>query len=89
MAYAVTNPPAMIVGPLTGPGQLWIYRSTDVATDVDASDYFTDGNALGMRVGDVVFVYDTDTNAVHTIHRVTVSTAGGAATVSGTGLTIT
>jgi len=90
MAYAVTNPPALIgIGPLTGAGKLWYYTSTDVATDVDASGYFTNGDDLGMEVNDIVFVCDTDTGPVTTIHRVTAVTAGGAATVSGTGLTIT
>lgn len=90
MAYAVTNPPALkSPSPLTGPGQTWSYRSTDVATDVDASGYFTNGHALGMKVGDIVEVFDTDTNDVMTLHRVTVVTVGGAATVSTTGLTIT
>ena len=89
MSYSTSNPPAKIGGPLTGAGQHWYYSSTDVATDVDASGYFTNGSALGMRVNDIVFVCDTDTGPVTTIHRVTVVTAGGAATVSATGLTIT
>jgi len=90
MAYAVTNPPGLkSASPLTGAGQTWFYRSTDVATDVDASGYFTNGDALGMKVGDIVEVFDTDTNDVMTLHRVTAVTAGGAATVSGTGLTVT
>lgn len=89
MTYAVTNPPARKCGPLTGPGSTWVYRSTDVATDVDAVGYFTNGNALGMKVGDIVEVFDTDTNDVMTLHRVITSTAGGAVTVSTTGLTVT
>jgi hypothetical protein len=90
MSYATTNPPMLLGGPLTGAGQRWHYRSNDVATDVDASGYFTNGDALGMRVGDIMTVEDIDTgpNTI-TIHRVTVVTAGGAATVSTTGLTIT
>lgn len=89
MSYSTSNPPAVMSGPLTGPGKQWSYRSTDVATDVDASGYFTNGDALGMKVGDIVWVFDTDTNDVMTIHRVTAVTAGGAATVSTTGLTVT
>lgn len=89
MSYATTNPPAIMSGPLTGAGKHWSYRSTDVATDVDASGYFTNGDALGMKVGDIVWVFDTDTNDVMTIHRVTAVTAGGAATVSTTGLSVT
>lgn len=89
MSYSTSNPPAIISGPLTGAGKIWSYRSTDVATDVDASDYFSNGDALGMKVGDIVIACDTDTSTTTTIHRVTAVTAGGAATVSGTGLTIT
>lgn len=88
MSYSTSNPPAKMTGPLTGAGQIWMYRSTDVATDVDAADYFSNGSALGMRVGDVVIVCDTDTSTTMTIHRVTAVTAGGAATVSTTGTSI-
>ena len=89
MAYDTANPPAVTsIGPLTGAGKTWSYRSTDVATDVDASGYFTNGDALGMEVGDIVFVTDTDTSTTITIHRVTTVTAGGAATVSATGTNI-
>lgn len=91
MSYATSNPPALMgIGPLTGPGRWWSYRSNDVATDVDASGYFTNGAALGMKVGDIVVVEDIDTgpNTI-TLHRVITVTAGGAATVSTTGLTIT
>jgi len=90
MAYAASNPPALISPmPLTGAGRTWSYRSTDPATTVDDTDYFTNGDALGMKVGDIVQVCDTDTSTTMTLHRVTVVTSGGAATVSGTGLTIT
>lgn len=88
MTYATSNPPMLSpAGPLTGPGKTWIYRSTDAATDVDASGYFTNGDDLGMEVGDLVQVTDTDDNST-TLHRVTTVTAGGAATVSATGTNI-
>ena len=35
-------------------GQLWFYSSTNLTTDVLASNFFTDGKALGMRPGDIV-----------------------------------
>jgi hypothetical protein len=65
-----------------------MYRSTDVATDVDATGYFTNGKALGMRVGDVVIVCDTDTSTTMTIHRVTVIETDGSVTISTTGTNI-
>ena len=91
MSYSTSNPPALkSTSPLTGAGQTWVYRSTDVATDVDASGYFTNGKALGMKVGDIVEVCDTDTSTTMTLHRVTaVDATTGAATVSTNGLTIT
>lgn len=91
MAYATSNPPALQVQSIAQTNlRIWSYSSTDVATDVDAVGYFTNGDALGMKIGDIMFVIDTDTgpNTV-TIHRVITVTAGGAATVSTTGLTIT
>ena len=35
-------------------GNLWFYSSTNLSTDVLASNFFTDGQALGMRPGDIV-----------------------------------
>ena len=81
MAYAVTLPPKLISQPIAGPS-LWIYTSADVSTDVDDTGYFTNGYDLGMRVGDIVHVIETDNSYLHTVHSVTVSTAGGASTVS-------
>lgn len=90
MAYATSNPPALQVQAIAQTNlRIWSYSSTDVATDVDAVGYFTNGDALGLKVGDIMFVIDTDAPTVVTIHRVITVTAGGAATVSTTGLTVT
>lgn len=35
-------------------GALWYYSSTNATTDIVASNFFTDGKALGMRPGDMV-----------------------------------
>lgn len=89
MAYSTSNPPALSAcGPLTGPGRKWIYRSIDPAGTVAGADYFSNGSALGMQVGDTVEVCDTDTSTTMSTHRVTAVTTGGAATVSA-GLVIT
>lgn len=82
MAYSATLPPALVAQSVGAAPALWLYASADVHTDVDASDYFTNGNALGMRVNDVVIVIKTTATIGATLHVVTVSTAGGAATVS-------
>ena len=82
MAYSTALPPVRVGGGLGGGGSLWIYQSEDVHTDVDASLYFTDGDVLGMKVGDVVFVVETDNTYAQTTHSVTVVTAGSGATIS-------
>lgn len=80
MAYSTSNPPQQISQAIAGPS-LWLYSSADVHTDVDATDYFSDGDALGMEVNDIVIVADTTTPYGVTLHQVTAVTAGGAATV--------
>jgi hypothetical protein len=82
MAYSTANPPALLVTPPAGGTQLWSYASTDVHTDVDAADYFSNGDALGMRENDTVIVTKTSATVGATLHTVTAVTAGGAATVS-------
>lgn len=60
MAYVTTNPPArMDAGSLTGAGQVWYYSSADVDDTVIAANYITDALHLGMKVGDIVFIWDT------------------------------
>lgn len=83
MAYATTNPPKLLVAGM-GSGQpaLWVYTSTDVHTDVDAADYFSNGAALGLRVGDVMLVSKSSATIGTTVHYVTTVTAGGAATIA-------
>lgn len=50
---------------------VWTYQSTDAASDVDASGYITDGRKRGMKVDDLVYVFDTDASPVIvTVHRV-------------------
>lgn len=81
MAYATSNPPICTFAGMGGGSQLWTYTSTDVHTDVDATGYFTNGSALGMRVGDIVFVSKSSATIGTTVHYVGTVTAGGAATV--------
>lgn len=80
MAYATTNPPVCLV-PRFGSGPaLWQYVSADAHGTVEGAGYFTDGEALGLKVNDAVIVVDSNTPAC-TIHRVSTVTAGGAATI--------
>lgn len=63
MAYSTSNPPRLLVAGMGGSPAMWHYSSTDVSTAVKATGYFSNGAALGMRVGDV-------------LHSVALSTAG-------------
>lgn len=82
MAYSTSNPPIRTSGGLGGAQQVWQYVSTDVHTDVDATDYFSNGDELGMKVNDLVSVTKSTATIGVTWHVVTAVTAGGAATVS-------
>jgi len=61
MAYDTATPPKLVMpAPMgQGPG-IWSYDSTDAAATVDGAGYITNAKALGMKVGDVVLVTDTD-----------------------------
>lgn len=81
MPYSTSNPPVKIaMGTLDGTAgpALWAYKSTDAVTTVDNADYFTNGFALGMKVGDIVFVHDTTTPTISTTWVKTVTTNGAA-----------
>ncbi len=81
MAYSTDNPPALCGQRISGTPAVWVYTSTDVDSAVNASDYFTNGDALGMVLGDLVYVFDT-TTPKGSLHYVSAVTAGGAATTS-------
>lgn len=81
MAYTANNLNKVSASIGAGP-ELWIYTSVDVHTDVDAADYFTDGDARGMKVGDVVIVVKSTATVGATVHSVSAVTAGGAATIA-------
>jgi hypothetical protein len=78
MTYATSNPPKLLVHSIGGTGpQIWSYASTDTASTVDDANYITNGGSLGMKVGDVVFVVDTDASPViTTIHQVSATGDG-------------
>lgn len=91
MAYSTSNPPAL-VSQLVGKagGSVWIYDSADAATVVRVTGYITNGDALGMKVGDIVDQIDSAGATV--AHRYVVKSvaADGAADLSdGTALVVT
>ncbi len=78
MTYATSNPPRGIPFGMSGP-TLWYYSDGDTNAAIDATDYFSDGDDLGMAVGDPLVHFDTA--GVMTWFFVSAVTAGGAATV--------
>lgn len=59
MTYATTNGPQQLAG--NKKFHLWYYQSADSHGTVEGAGYFTNGKLLGMVVGDVVLVIDTNT----------------------------
>ena len=78
MAYDTATPPRLLVAAVGGAGmQVWTYSSTDAAADVDAANYFTNGGSLGLKVGDIIFVTDTNASPViTTLHQVSATGDG-------------
>lgn len=78
MAYSTSNPPVLVRQGIGNqvPAK-WVYSSTDASTVVDAAGYITDGDALGIKVNDIIEVTDSDTGLM-TTHIVNSVTAGGA-----------
>lgn len=73
-------------------GQLWFYSSTNLSTDILASNFFTDGYYLGMRPGDVVIgnQFSSAGSSVQTfICTVTGVSTSGATLSTGASLTST
>lgn len=75
MAYSTSAPPRLIGDSLgTTSPNIWMYASTDAATAVRVSGYFTNGYNLGMRAGDLVISVKTDASPVSLqLHVVNVS----------------
>lgn len=91
MSYSTSNPPVrMSEYPMTSfgnsqgaGGAQWVYKSTDAGTVVRVVGYITNAEKLGMQVGDIVWVHDTDASPYTvTLHIVTAISAAGAADLS-------
>lgn len=88
MAYSTSNPPRLETQAIAG-RRTWSYESADAIATVNTSGYFSNGAALGMKVGDIVRVRDTAT-PTETIAVVIDVTAGGQADISdGTSVSVT
>lgn len=85
MAYDPSNPPGLVSrAPLYGAYQRWAYQSPDADTVVRAAGYFSNAKDLGMKVGDIVFVTDTDTQLTTSHVVLSISAAGAADLGDGT-----
>ena len=83
MAYSTSTAPGCIAQKNgSNGGDLWLYKSTDSLAVVSVAGYFTNGDDLGMEVGDMMIVINSTTGAANIV-PVTVVTTGGAASVSG------
>lgn len=83
MTYSVGSTKLMVPGVGAGPS-LYYCSGTGPFTEVDGTDYFSDGERIGMKVGDIVIYYDTDTYTV-TIHAIKeVDTSGNATATDAT-----
>lgn len=77
MTYAVSNPPKLMVPRVGGEGPaIWVYYDGDDDATVNGAGYFSNGVDLGMKVGDVVLVFDTATpqGSVHFVNTISGST---------------
>lgn len=85
MAYSTSNPP-LLKSPsftnATGESSTWTYSSTDNATTVDVPGYFTNAKALGIKVGDIIEVTDSDASPVIVTHHRAISYSGNTLTIS-------
>lgn len=89
MAYSTSNPPALDVQAITGPKQ-FVYHSTEGATLVVASGYISNGQSLGMALGDSIRIIETDNSYAQSFGAVTaVSTSDDSVTITIGSLTST
>jgi len=83
MAYATISAPGKVAQKNGANGRtIWSYVSADDITVVGAADYFSNGDALGMVVGDIVIVVNSATGGA-SVQKVTEVVSGGAASISG------
>ncbi len=81
MAYVPTAPPILMVPHVgDGPG-LWLFEGADAHTAIDADDYISNGDDIGMREGDAVLYYDNNVPG-STVHHVRTAVTAGSASLT-------
>lgn len=80
MAYQGTtstspNPPVLAPQPIAGV-RSWLYQSTHTSAEAQATGFITDGQSLGMTLGDNVLVFGSTTYSIHSHAVNAVSSTG-------------
>lgn len=75
MAYSTSAPPVLLVHTMAFSRKIWGYVSADADTVVRVSGYITNGYDLGLRVGDLVIVWNSGAGPTVTMHQVIICTA--------------
>lgn len=83
MSYSTSNPPALVKQRIGGGvgGAEWRYVSTDTIATVMGDNYFSDGVALGMTIGDLVVVVNT-TSGLTSLTQVEETTGAGVTVIA-------
>lgn len=77
MAYATTNAPALVAQRVgASNGAIWYYSDGDPLGTVLGSNYFSNGDELGMKDGDTVIFYDETNDIKYDLLVDGVSTSG-------------
>jgi len=70
MAYSTSTPPQLLTQAIAGL-RIWFHTSADATDAADAAGFITNGQDLGMKVGDIVYHKDSTTAATAlTSHKV-------------------
>lgn len=70
MAYSTSAPPILLTQAIAGL-RIWYHTSADATAAADADGFITNGQDLGMKVGDLVYHKDSTSDATAmTAHKV-------------------
>lgn len=80
MAYSTSTPPQLLIPSIGGGVAVWAYKSTNTTTEILAAGFFSNGAALGLKLGDHILCSNS-TSGLPTHMGVSSVTASSAATV--------
>jgi hypothetical protein len=61
MGYSTAIPPQCMVPSIGNMPAVWTYKSADAKATVVGAGYITNAKPLGLKVGDIVLVFDSAT----------------------------